>query len=50
MQNFIELRNRILIDEIPTFFMGVRDSKTTEDLRMSARKMIDIIGETIFTG
>ena len=50
MQNFEDIRIRLLIDEIPAFFMGVRDSKCTEDLKISGRKMIDIIGETIFQG
>ena len=50
MQNFEDLRIRLLIDEIPAFFMGVRGSKCNEDLRVSARKMIEMIGETIYPG
>lgn len=50
MQNFEQLRIRFLIDEIPAFFKGVRESKCNEEIRASARNMIDIIGESIFPG
>jgi len=50
MENFETLRINILVDVIPTFFMGVRDSKCNEEIRVSARKMLDSLIESVFPG
>ena len=43
MENFESLRLNILIDIIPTFFMGVRESKNCDEIRASARKMFETL-------
>ena len=48
MENFEALRQNVLIDVIPTFFMGVRSSKNCEEIRVSARKMFETLVESAF--
>ena len=50
MENFETLRKNILIDAIPSFVMGVRESKNCEEIRVSSRKMFETIIESAFPG
>ena len=48
MENFETLRLNVLINIIPNFFMGVRESKDCDEIRVSAMQMFESMVENAY--